>query len=55
MAKVVDIFSVNCALHPGTEYLVNKKLISVMKRGVYIVNTARGKICNEHDIAAGVK
>ena len=55
MAEAVDIFSVNCALHPGTEYMVNKKLISHMKRGVYIVNTARGKICNENDIADGVK
>jgi len=50
MAKVCDVITINCPLHPETEYMFNKKLISKMKRGSYIVNTARGKICDNEAI-----
>jgi D-isomer specific 2-hydroxyacid dehydrogenase, NAD binding domain len=33
-------------LHPGTLDLFNNELIAKMKRGAYLVNTARGIICN---------
>jgi len=55
LVKVCDVVTINCPLHPETEYLFNKKLLSKMKRGSYIVNTARGKICNEHDIVDALK
>ncbi len=51
MVKVCDVVTINCPLHPETENLFNKDLISKMKKGAYIVNTARGKICNKDDIA----
>ncbi len=46
MVKVCDVVTINCPLHPETEHLFNEKLINTMKRGSYIVNTARGKICD---------
>lgn len=46
LAKVCDILSIHCPLHPETEYLFNDELIGQMKRGSYILNTARGKICD---------
>lgn len=46
MVKVCDVVTINCPLHPETENLFNDALINKMKRGSYIVNTARGKICN---------
>ena len=55
MVKVCDVVTINCPLHPETENLFNKNLISKMKKGAYIVNTARGKICNKDDIAAALK
>ena len=55
MVKVCDVVTINCPLHPETENLFNKDLISKMKRGAYIVNTARGKICNKDDIADALK
>ncbi len=55
MVKVCDVVTINCPLHPETENLFNKNLISKMKQGAYIVNTARGKICNKDDIAAALK
>ncbi len=55
MVKVCDVVTINCPLHPETENLFNKDLISKMKKGAYIVNTARGKICNKDDIADALK
>ena len=51
MVKVCDVVTINCPLHPETEHLFDKKMISLMKRGSYIVNTARGKICDKDAIA----
>ena len=55
MVKVCDVVTINCPLHPETENLFDKKMISKMKKGAYIVNTARGKICNRDDIADALK
>src|SRR5208283_2191514 len=46
MVKVCDVVTVNCPLYAETENLFNDALIAKMKRGAYLVNTARGKICN---------
>jgi formate dehydrogenase len=45
MVKVCDVVTINAPLHPETEHLFNDALLSKMKRGAYLVNTARGKIC----------
>jgi formate dehydrogenase len=55
LVKVCDVVTINCPLHPETENLFDKKMISKMKKGAYIVNTARGKICNKQAIAAALK
>lgn len=46
MAKVCDVVTINAPLHPETENLFNDKLLSKMKHGAYLVNTARGNICD---------
>ncbi len=55
LVKVCDVVTINCPLHPETENLFNDELISKMKKGAYIVNTARGKICNREAIAKALK
>jgi formate dehydrogenase len=50
MIKVCDVVTINAPLHPETEHMFNDKLIAKMKRGAYIVNTARGKICDRDAI-----
>ena len=50
LVSVCDVVSIHCPLHPETEDMFNEALISKMKRGSYIVNTARGKICNREAI-----
>jgi len=50
MVSVCDVITINCPLYPETEHLFNDTLINKMKRGSYIVNTARGKICDRDAI-----
>ena len=42
MVRVCDVVTINAPLHPETEHLFNDALIGKMKRGAYLVNTARG-------------
>jgi formate dehydrogenase len=51
MVAVCDVVTINCPLHPETEDLFNEELIGKMKKGAYLVNTARGKICNRDAVA----
>jgi formate dehydrogenase len=53
--KVCDLVTINVPLHPETEVMFNDKLIGMMKRGSYIVNTARGKICDRDAIARALE
>ncbi len=55
LVKVCDVISIHCPLHPETEHMFNDQLIGRMKRGSYIVNTARGKICDRDAIARALK
>ena len=55
LVKVSDVVTINCPLHPETENLFDKKLISKMKHGAYIVNTARGKICDRDAIVEALE
>jgi formate dehydrogenase len=55
MVRVCDVVTINAPLHPETENLFDAKLIAKMKRGAYIVNTARGKICNRDAIVDALK
>ena len=55
MVSVCDVVTINAPLHPETEDLFNGTLIAMMKRGAYLVNTARGKICNRDAIARALE
>jgi len=55
MVRVCDVVTINAPLHPETENLFNETLIGKMKRGAYLVNTARGKICNREAIARALE
>jgi len=50
-----DLVTVNCPLHEGTRGLVNAELLKHFKKGAWIVNTARGAICDKDAIAAALK
>ena len=55
LVKVCDVVTINTPLHPETEHMFNDKLIDMMKRGSYIVNTARGKICDRDAIVRALE
>ncbi len=50
MLSHCDVVTINVPLHPQTEHLFDEQLISTMKRGTYLINTARGKICERDAI-----
>jgi len=52
MVSVCDVVTINAPLHPETENLFDAELLAKMKRGAYLVNTARGKICDRDAVAA---
>jgi formate dehydrogenase len=55
MLAVCDIVTINCPLHEKTKGLFNKELISKMKKGAILVNTARGAIVVKEDVAEALK
>ncbi len=55
MVKVCDVVTINAPLHPETEHLFDDKLIAKMKRGAFLVNTARGKICDRDAIVRALE
>jgi len=55
MVPHCDVVTINAPLYPGTEGLFSDRLISTMKRGAYIVNTARGKICDRDAIVRALE
>ncbi|CAH6720775.1 formate dehydrogenase 1 [[Candida] jaroonii] len=55
MVSKCDVVTINCPLHEKTKGLFDKKLISHMKDGAWLVNTARGAICNAEDVNEAVK
>ncbi|HXB94017.1 MAG TPA: NAD(P)-dependent oxidoreductase, partial [Puia sp.] len=46
-----DVVSIHCPLFPETRGLINKKTISLMKPGAFLLNTSRGPIVVEEDLA----
>ena len=50
-----DIISIHTCLTPQTKYMLNAKLINLMKRDVMIINTSRGGCVNTADIIAGLE
>ncbi|MCI0784210.1 MAG: NAD-dependent formate dehydrogenase [Chloroflexi bacterium] len=55
LIQVCDVVTINAPLHPGTEHMVNDAFIAKMKRGAFLVNTARGKICDRDAVARGLE
>ncbi len=55
LVRVCDVVTINTPLHPETEHLFNDALIAKMKRGAYLVNTARGKICDRDAVARALE
>ena len=50
-----DIISLHCPLTPATNRLINKKSLQLMKRGVMLINTSRGKLIDTDAVIDALK
>lgn len=50
-----DVISLHCPLFPATQGIINSENIAKMKDGVIIINTSRGPLIVEEDLAAALK
>ncbi len=55
MVPHCDVVTINAPLHPETEGLFGEQMISTMKRGAYLVNTARAKIADRDAIVQALE
>ncbi|MDD2268660.1 MAG: D-2-hydroxyacid dehydrogenase [Eubacteriales bacterium] len=49
-----DFLTLHCPLTPETRELVNKDTLSLMKPTAYLINTSRGGVINESELAAAL-
>ncbi|HET9843689.1 MAG TPA: NAD-dependent formate dehydrogenase, partial [Gammaproteobacteria bacterium] len=50
-----DVISISCPLHAETENKFDEALLSKMKKGSYLINTARAKICDSNAIVKALE
>jgi D-lactate dehydrogenase len=55
ICKRSDVISIFCPLNDKTEYMFNKSTFSLMKKGVVLINTARGAIVNTLDLIDAIE
>jgi formate dehydrogenase len=55
MVPVCDVVTINAPLHPETENLFDDKMFARMKRGAYLINTARAKICDRDAVVRALQ
>ncbi len=55
MVPHLDVVTINAPLHPETRGLFNDELLSTMKRGAYLINTARALICDRDAVVRALE
>ncbi|WP_062430164.1 NAD-dependent formate dehydrogenase [Herbidospora daliensis] len=55
MVPVCDVVTINAPLHPETEGLFGDELLSTMKRGAYLIDTARARITDRDAIVRALQ
>ena len=51
LVQTADVLSIHCPLTEETRGLINREVMQAMKPGALLINTARGAIINERDLA----
>lgn len=54
VCQQADVISIHCPLTSETQYMFNKTLFDKMKKGVLLINSARGGIINTIDLLAAL-
>ena len=50
-----DVITLHCPLFPETQNLINRDTIARMKDGAILINTSRGPVVNDADVAEALK
>jgi D-lactate dehydrogenase len=53
--KSADILSLHCPLNDSTHHIINKEALTMMKKGVAIINTSRGGLIDTKAVIAALK
>ncbi|MFY0253728.1 D-2-hydroxyacid dehydrogenase [Chitinophaga sp. 30R24] len=53
--RTADIVSLHCPLNESNREFVNAALLRTMKRSAFLINTSRGPLINEADLAAALQ
>ncbi len=51
LLKEADVISLHCPLTPETEEMINRDNLAIMKDSAIIINTSRGRLINNQDLA----
>ncbi|KAB0634341.1 NAD-dependent formate dehydrogenase [Burkholderia latens] len=46
LVRVCDVINLQCPLYPATERMFDDEMFSHVKPGAYLINTARGRLCD---------
>lgn len=55
LLKESDVVSLHCPLSPDTHNLINGKMLRIMKPSAILINTGRGPLVNDQDVADALK
>lgn len=55
LTKVCDVVNLQCPLYPETEHMINHVSLKDFKKGAYLINTARGKLCERDAIVEALE
>lgn len=55
MVKACDVVNLQTPLYPSTEHMFDDKMFALMKRGTYLINTARGKLCDRDAVVRALQ
>ena len=50
-----DFLSLHCPLNNENHHIINRSIFKLMKRGAYLINTARGALINEHHLIEALR
>lgn len=55
LVKVCDVVNLQVPLYPATQGMFNDEMFALMKRGSYLINTARGALCDRDAVARALE
>lgn len=53
--KTCDVISLNCPLNDDTKWMINANTLALMKPNAIVINTGRGPLVNENDMAEALR